>query len=136
MEIIQLPRQQGKTARMLGWLFTTPVTGKVRVLLVRDRRTKAHVLESVRLLDTLFPAWRIATVEELPMLWEGRGDLVLGIDELDTVLTQLLGHPVALATLTPDHLEPRLVHAMISGLPALTDSSASGIVEARKFTGK
>lgn len=99
MKAIVLPRAAGKTARMLSWL----VADRDHVLVVfsaRERDRLRQLLEKENAPED--KAMRVVALSEL-LAGAHRGRWkapIYGVDELDQVLRQLLGGPVALVTFT------------------------------------
>ena len=96
-----LPRQGGKTTRMLEWMRSAPA-GEHRVCVSVTR------MEAMRLRrdNPDLESWQFVSLDEVDRrAWggvlSGRGGwIVLGLDNLDMMLSQLLGWPVGKVTWT------------------------------------
>jgi hypothetical protein len=127
VEIDARPRRGGKTTAILGWLLDAP-EGEVRVLVVPTGRLCDQVKESLQTALTYRPEktgdWQVVTPGDLRGSLAGRfagKRVVVGIDELDHCLEQLLGYEVRVATLTPTSMLEREVRGerlTPRGLPA------------------
>lgn len=100
MEVINLGRGMGKTAKMVEWLRETP--GSVLVVV--------HGAEKVRILDQHFPGEkerekyekRILTFNQALTL-RGRRQTTIGIDNIDVILNIALApHRVGPVTLSEE----------------------------------
>ena len=99
MQIIDLPRGMGKTTALLRWLHE----GQDHVLLVSNSvqaETLMRAFASLGGTSLLDAQSRVVTPANLHTL-RGR-KVVVGIDELDSVLWALIGSPVAIATWTSE----------------------------------
>lgn len=103
--IIIRDRQGGKTTAMLKWIREAP-KAEHRVIVTPTR------LEAMRLLreNPDLESWQFVTIPEVQSAsnaWAGvlhrhGGHIVLGIDNLDVALSQLIHWPVGALSLTDD----------------------------------
>ena len=98
MRIIQEPRQAGKTIAMVEWLKQTDDN----VLFVMNESERRRILEQF-FTEQERPSYegRIVTANGSTRL-KGRRNTVVGIDNLELVLQELLGHYVEIATVTKE----------------------------------
>ena len=97
MQIIQLGRQRGKTVQMVQWLKKTPGA----VLLVINNAERSRILEQF---FTEEERMTYADKIHTPGVYNNRGQhrRVIGIDNLDLVLSAMFGVPVEVASVTRD----------------------------------
>jgi len=112
MKAIVLPRQGGKTQRLLRWL----ILDERRILIVMSMRERDRLLRLFVDLPKL--GRRIVTLD---MILRGatRGmwpDPIYGIDEVDQVLAQLLRGPVEVVSFSGE-VETPVLHGPI-GVPS------------------
>lgn len=98
-ELVILPRAGGKTTRMLEWMRAAP-PGEHRVLVCIDQMEA----DRLRRENPDLEDWQFKSVGLVKRdLWGsgsllGRDRIVLGVDNLDLVLAQLLRWPVGMVT--------------------------------------
>ena len=97
MEIIVLPRQGGKTTKMLEWIRGAP-EGEHRVIVCPTGQEAMRLLRENPDLES----WRFVSMDEVRpggggwsgVLYGRGGRMVLGIDNLDLMLSRLFGWEV------------------------------------------
>lgn len=102
MEFILRPRQGGKTTDMLAWLRAAP-EGEHRIIVSQSPKEAMRLLRENPDLES----WQFVGFEELssPTIWAGvlygrGGHIVLGIDNIDLILAELIKWRVARVTAT------------------------------------
>lgn len=102
MRFIIRDRQQGKTTDLLAWMREAP-EGEHRICVSHARDRAMQLLRENPDLES----WQFVTAEDLrghgafSGVLRGRGGrVVLGVDDLDLVLSRLLGWQVGLVTAT------------------------------------
>ncbi|SRR6266498_750352 len=97
MEIYQAGRQTGKTDHLISWLkFKSN-----RVLVVHSAKERARIIKEYPDIDPV----KIFTIESV---LSGRmrgvvGNVVIGVDNLDLILPQILGGSVGPVTMTDEN---------------------------------
>lgn len=99
-QIVIRPQGSGKTRELLAWLRTAP-KGEERVVVVHD----AHKQEHLRRTNPDVEAWRIQTclgsVRHALRAFPVNPDrVVVAVDDVEMVLSLMLGAPVVLVTAT------------------------------------
>jgi hypothetical protein len=105
MKVVALGRQEGKTTKMLQWLREAP-EGEHRVLVcVSDREAMRLLRENVGP-DSSLESWQFVGPDEVdPDGWQGvlmgrGGTVVLGIDNIDLIVSHWLHWPVGAISVT------------------------------------
>lgn len=104
MEVVSLPRQGGKTHRMLSWLMGDE--GRYLVVMFEQERDRLRHLLLEQLADETVArvtGLRIFTSFDI-IVGRHRGSQIkeVSFDNLDLILTNLVGAPVRYATITED----------------------------------
>lgn len=98
MRIEVLPRQMGKTTRMLEWMREAP-PGETRICVTATREEAMRLLRENKDLNT----WQFISLQEAREGFANRGrsrNLVYGLDNLDMMLKDMFDWPVGMITLT------------------------------------
>lgn len=117
MTVIALPRGAGKTEAMLEWLLDSPTTE--HRILVSYSLQESHRVMRYALVNQQLPleTWQFVSLEEVDPrtgvdgLWSGveyadgsqglHRDIVLGLDNVELMLSRLLGRPIGAMSVTP-----------------------------------
>lgn len=91
MKIVQLDRQRGKTTGCIAWLCENTAN----YLVVMDHREVSRIRQTYPVVADRVLPWDAVQWGKL----RGRHDVSLAIDNLDLILTTMLGHPIELATI-------------------------------------
>jgi hypothetical protein len=92
-------RRSGKTDKMLRWLTDAP-EGEWRVLVSVSEQRAMRLLREARERGLSVESWQFVGIEEVKRhTWSGvlygrGGHIVLGLDDLDMMLYQIIGWPV------------------------------------------
>lgn len=106
MRVVQLPAAGGKTTALLEWMRQAPAD-EIRLLVATSAAEAQRVYESVLRAGErwAFP-WQFVGIGEVLGLAKQRGrnakQIVLGVDNLEMVLAQMLHYPVGFVTMTSD----------------------------------
>lgn len=98
MRIEVLPRQMGKTTRMLQWMREAP-PGETRICVCPTQQAAMQLLRDNPDLHT----WQFISLEEVRTGFVNRGGgrrLVYGLDNLDMMLNYWFDWPVGMVTMT------------------------------------
>ena len=101
MRVLDVGRKKGKTTRLLQWVSESePGTARVFVSRTRNEAMDLLVIARNRGLDV--QSWQFVGWEELkaPRLWMmAKERIVLGIDNLDLIVQDMVRWPIELVTL-------------------------------------
>jgi hypothetical protein len=103
VKVILLGRREGKTKAMLDWMRAAP-DGEHRVCVAHSSEEAMRLLRENPDLES----WQFVGPNEITKgAWSGvlfgrGGRMVLGIDNLDLLLSRLVGWEVGAVSITPD----------------------------------
>ncbi len=123
MELINLPRGQGKTTKLVQWA-TDPNRTEDRTLLVPSAHTAAYVRSLARALGA--PMVSVVPVSQWDHSRTGRIGR-LGVDDIDQVLTEILNCSVRIGSLSPDRVGTMALESAVDRFAAITDDLATTI---------
>lgn len=112
METVVLEPGGGKTTELIAWM-QNPIRDQIRVGVFHNADMSMRMLWHYREyceqegLPVELESWQFVCWDELldrgAALWAavpGRRNIVLGLDDLDSVLSRIIGWPVGLVTMT------------------------------------
>lgn len=105
-KIVIRPRQGGKTTEMLRWMREAPA-GEHRVIVSATRQEAMRLLRE----NPDLASWQFVSIDEVRsadksagsgVLYGRGGQIVLGIDNLDLALSQLIHWPIGAFSITDE----------------------------------
>lgn len=108
MEFIILPRQAGKTHRLIEWMLAAP-EGEARIYVTHDQHDAMRMLREQREKGNVPPleTWQFMSFREI----QGAGvlsavlkfrtqNIVIGVDNVDLILQMMVDFPIRRVTAT------------------------------------